>query len=48
MNHQPSNYTGYEWLLPLALYSDRVYLDVEHNETPELIEFVIHPEFFRF
>jgi hypothetical protein len=35
-------------LLPLALYGDGVDLDVQHNETPQLIEFEVHPELFRF
>ena len=33
-------------LLPLALYGDGVDLDVEHNETPELVELAVHPELF--
>ena len=36
-----------QWLFPLALYRDGVYLDVQHNETPQLIKLVVHPELFR-
>ena len=34
------------WLLPLALNGDGVYLDIEHNEAPELINLEVHPELF--
>ena len=34
--------------MPLTLHSDRVDLDVKHNEAPQLIQFKVHPEFFSF
>ena len=33
-------------LAPLALDGYRVDLDVQHDETPELIGFEVHPELF--
>ena len=35
-------------LFPLALYGDHVYLYVQNNEAPQLVEFIVHPELFRF
>jgi hypothetical protein len=48
----PSTFQLYKqamnWLFPLALHGHRVDLDVEHNETPQLIKLEAHPELFRF
>jgi hypothetical protein len=35
-------------LPPLALDGDSVNFDVQNNKPPELVEFEIHPKFFRF
>lgn len=36
------------YLVPLTLHSDRVDLNIKHNETPQLIQLEIHPELFCF
>ena len=35
-------------LFPLALNGNYVDFEVKHNETPQLIELIVHPELFRF
>ena len=49
---QPSNFQlvtrNLISLVPLALHSDCINLDVQHDEAPELIQLEVHPELFRF
>jgi hypothetical protein len=35
-------------LPPFALHGDAIHFDVQDDETPQLIQFEVHPEFFGF
>ncbi len=35
-------------LFPFALHGNRVNLEIQHDETPQLIQFEVHPELFGF